>query len=211
MSIRQGGGGGDHPQQHGPLSLTACNEQLIDVLQDLRGRRQSVSQSVCLNNSNVPPPPFPRPPYPTTIIPQPQVHRDVQRAEKEKGQVQRELQELQERLAALDSDLGAKLQARAEYDRTIRETEAAYAKIVESSETLLRVLRREATHLEAAEQQQQQQQKGGAGVVAAAAASSSSSSSLLLNGGKAAVTGAGHAGRGGVGVGVGVGTGRGGE
>jgi sjoegren syndrome nuclear autoantigen 1 len=117
------------------------------------------------------------------------VHRDVRRAEEEKGRVQREIAALQERLSGLTTELQGKLQARAEYDRTIRETEAAYSKIVESSETLLRVLRREATHLQQHQQQAQaaqqhqhppKQQQGGQGAA----------SSLLVNSG--AVTGAGH-------------------
>ncbi len=43
--------------------------------------------------------------------------------------------------------LSRKIQARDEYDRTIQETEAAYMKILESSQTLLHVLKRETTHL----------------------------------------------------------------
>lgn len=87
-------------------------------------------------------------------------------AEEEKARIQQEIAALSERLKGLDTALGVRLQARVEYDRTIRETEIAYAKIVESSETLLRVLRREATHLaqgqgqEKRQQQQQQVAKG---------------------------------------------------
>jgi Sjoegren syndrome nuclear autoantigen 1 len=40
------------------------------------------------------------------------------------------------------------MQARNEFDQTIQETEAAYMKILESSQTLLTVLKREATTLQ---------------------------------------------------------------
>ena len=39
------------------------------------------------------------------------------------------------------------MQARVEFDQTIQETEAAYMKILESSQTLLGVLKRESTTL----------------------------------------------------------------
>ena len=41
----------------------------------------------------------------------------------------------------------APLQARVEFDQTIQETEAAYMKILESSQTLLSVLKRESVNL----------------------------------------------------------------
>jgi Sjoegren syndrome nuclear autoantigen 1 len=92
------------------------------------------------------------------------VHRDVLAAEEEKARVQQEIAALSERLKGLDTALAGRLQARVEYDRTIRETEIAYAKICESSSTLLRMLRREATHLAQGQgqgqgQRQQQQQQ----------------------------------------------------
>jgi Sjoegren syndrome nuclear autoantigen 1 len=40
------------------------------------------------------------------------------------------------------------MQARNEFDQTIQETEAAYMKILESSQTLLNVLKREAINLQ---------------------------------------------------------------
>lgn len=39
------------------------------------------------------------------------------------------------------------MQARNEFDQTIQETEAAYMKILESSQTLLHVLKRESVNL----------------------------------------------------------------
>lgn len=129
------------------------------------------------------------------------------RDEEEKARVEQQLAQLTERLQGLTCELQGKHQARAEYDRTIRETEAAYAKIVESSETLLRVLRREATHLasssssassaslSSSQQQQQQGQQPAKAVAGQVSTPSSSSLSSLVNGMAAAmaVTGAGNA------------------
>ena len=54
---------------------------------------------------------------------------------------------LTERLSRLNEDLARKMQARVEFDQTIQETEAAYMKILESSATLLNVLKRESMNL----------------------------------------------------------------
>lgn len=124
------------------------------------------------------------------------------RAEEEKGRVERQIEALKGRLNVLTAELSDKLQARAGYDRTIRETEIAYTKIVESSETLLRVLRREATHLASSSSslssQQHQQPPPHKGVGVYAASSLPSSSSSLVNGramagSTRAATGAGYA------------------
>ena len=54
---------------------------------------------------------------------------------------------LTERLSRLNDNLARKIASRNEYDNTIQETEAAYAKIMESSQTLLHVLKRESVNL----------------------------------------------------------------
>ena len=54
---------------------------------------------------------------------------------------------LAERLEEIDSSLAKKYVTRNEYDKTIQETEAAYLKILESSQTLLTVLKRESVGL----------------------------------------------------------------
>jgi Sjoegren syndrome nuclear autoantigen 1 len=54
---------------------------------------------------------------------------------------------LTERLARVNDSLLRKVSARNEYIRTITETESAYKKILESSQTLLHVLRRESIAL----------------------------------------------------------------
>lgn len=52
-----------------------------------------------------------------------------------------------DKLSNINESLARKLQARNEYDKTIQETEAAYMKILESSQTLLQVLKRETVNL----------------------------------------------------------------
>ena len=54
---------------------------------------------------------------------------------------------LTDRLSKINEGLARKIQARNEYDRTIQETEGAYMKILESSQTLLQVLKRETVSL----------------------------------------------------------------
>jgi Sjoegren syndrome nuclear autoantigen 1 len=75
------------------------------------------------------------------------VNKDILRAEEEKAKIQKDLSILTDRLQRLNEDLTRKQQARNEYDKTIQETEAAYMKILESSQTLLHVLKRESVNL----------------------------------------------------------------
>ena len=63
------------------------------------------------------------------------------------AKIQNDLRILTERLARINDNLARKITSRNEYDKTIQETESAYAKIMESSQTLLHVLKREATNL----------------------------------------------------------------
>lgn len=50
---------------------------------------------------------------------------------------------LTDKLSKLNESLVRKLRARDEFDKTIQESEQAYMKIVESSQTLLQVLKKE--------------------------------------------------------------------
>jgi sjoegren syndrome nuclear autoantigen 1 len=50
-------------------------------------------------------------------------------------------------LTQINDALSKKHQARGDYDKIVQETEAAYSKIVESSHTLLNVLKKEATSI----------------------------------------------------------------
>eukprot|EP00462_Mataza_sp_D1_P002817 CAMPEP_0175111770 /NCGR_PEP_ID=MMETSP0086_2-20121207/15022_1 /TAXON_ID=136419 /ORGANISM="Unknown Unknown, Strain D1" /LENGTH=113 /DNA_ID=CAMNT_0016390419 /DNA_START=28 /DNA_END=369 /DNA_ORIENTATION=- len=67
--------------------------------------------------------------------------------EKQKAEIQKKLHKLTESLHRINEGLAQKTQARNEYDTTIQETEAAYMKILESSQTLLHVLKRETVNL----------------------------------------------------------------
>ena len=72
-----------------------------------------------------------------------EVSRQIQQEEKDKDQIQKDQALLTDRLRKITVSLARKMQARDEYDKTIRETESAYLKILESSQTLLQVLKGE--------------------------------------------------------------------
>ena len=76
-----------------------------------------------------------------------EINRQILKEEEEKAKIQRDLSVLTERLSGINEALARKIQARNEYDRTIQGTEAAYMKILESSQTLLQVLKRETVNL----------------------------------------------------------------
>jgi Sjoegren syndrome nuclear autoantigen 1 len=76
-----------------------------------------------------------------------ELNRQIQKDEEDKAKIQRDIAALTERLSTLNDQLARKQQAKVEYDRTIQETEAAYMKILESSQTLLNVLKRETVNL----------------------------------------------------------------
>lgn len=63
------------------------------------------------------------------------------------AQIQQEIYSMQEHLERLANSIEYKRQSRIDYDRTIGETENAYMKILESSQTLLHVLKRETQNL----------------------------------------------------------------
>ncbi len=76
----------------------------------------------------------------------------ILREEEEKAKIQKDVSILTDRLSKINEALARKVQARNEYDKTIQETEAAYMKILESSQTLLHVLKRESVNLMKREQ-----------------------------------------------------------
>lgn len=76
-----------------------------------------------------------------------EINRQILKEEEEKAKIQRDLSVLTDRLSKINEGLSRKVQARNEYDRTIQETEGAYMKILESSQTLLQVLKRETVTL----------------------------------------------------------------
>ncbi len=76
-----------------------------------------------------------------------ELQRQVMIEEDEKHKLQNDIRVLSEKLAKINESLAKKISARNEFDKTIAETEAAYMKILESSQTLLNVLKRESNTL----------------------------------------------------------------
>ncbi|NXV83161.1 SSNA1 protein, partial [Atlantisia rogersi] len=66
----------------------------------------------------------------------------IREEEAERRRLQRRIWELTEQLASTNESLARLLVTRSEMDKTIAETEAAYGKILESSQTLLDVLKK---------------------------------------------------------------------
>ncbi|XP_026068328.1 microtubule nucleation factor SSNA1 [Carassius auratus] len=75
------------------------------------------------------------------------LNRLIQQEEAEKSRLQHDIRVLTEKLSRVNESLARRLAARADFDRTIAETEAAYMKILESSQTLLSVLKKETGNL----------------------------------------------------------------
>ncbi|KAK9822486.1 hypothetical protein WJX81_001071 [Elliptochloris bilobata] len=67
--------------------------------------------------------------------------------ELEKSKIQQDLQVLTKRLSHINESLQRKVLAREEYDKVIQETESAYVKILESSQTLLTILKKESANI----------------------------------------------------------------
>jgi sjoegren syndrome nuclear autoantigen 1 len=76
-----------------------------------------------------------------------EINKQILKDESDKQRIQTDLSRLTDSLSRINEQLARKVQARNEYDRTIQETEGAYMKILESSQTLLQVLKRESTSL----------------------------------------------------------------
>ncbi len=76
-----------------------------------------------------------------------ELQRQIVVEEEEKHKLQNDIRVLSEKLAKVNESLAKKISARNEFDKTIAETEAAYMKILESSQTLLNVLKRESNSL----------------------------------------------------------------
>ena len=76
------------------------------------------------------------------------LHEEVIQDEQEKHEIEQQIMTLNERLAILSEALVKKYEAREEFDRTISETEQAFMRILESSQTLLHVLKKEDSQLQ---------------------------------------------------------------
>uniref|UniRef100_A0A383VUQ2 Deflagellation inducible protein n=1 Tax=Tetradesmus obliquus TaxID=3088 RepID=A0A383VUQ2_TETOB len=74
--------------------------------------------------------------------------KQIQDEEMEKQRIQQELAALTQRLSRVNESLARKIDTKNEYDKVIVETEAAYLKILESSQTLLTVLKRESVNIQ---------------------------------------------------------------
>jgi Sjoegren syndrome nuclear autoantigen 1 len=77
-----------------------------------------------------------------------EVMKSLKEDETEKAKVQQDLAVLTKRLSQLNESISKKNDTKTEYEKVITETEAAYLKILESSQTLLSVLKREAVNIQ---------------------------------------------------------------
>ena len=73
--------------------------------------------------------------------------KEIQREEQEKNVLESQFRALQERMAVVNASLAAKQAIKADFDKTIGETETAYMKILESSQVLLNVVKKESAAL----------------------------------------------------------------
>ncbi|XP_060768777.1 Sjoegren syndrome nuclear autoantigen 1 isoform X1 [Neoarius graeffei] len=76
-----------------------------------------------------------------------ELSKQIQQEEEEKTRLQHDIRVLTEKLNRVSESLDRRLTTRSELERTIAETEAAYMKILESSQTLLSVLKKETGNL----------------------------------------------------------------
>ncbi|NXG16498.1 SSNA1 protein, partial [Grallaria varia] len=72
-----------------------------------------------------------------------ELSKQIQKAEEERNKLQHEIQVLNEQLEHVCENLAQKVSSRNELDKILAETEAAYMKILDSSRTLLDVLKKE--------------------------------------------------------------------
>ena len=75
------------------------------------------------------------------------VTKKITKLEEEKTKVTEKITNLTEQLSTIEDTLVKNISAKKKYEQTIQETEAAYMKILESSQTLLHVLKREQTKI----------------------------------------------------------------
>ncbi|XP_055792290.1 microtubule nucleation factor SSNA1-like [Salvelinus fontinalis] len=74
-----------------------------------------------------------------------ELNRQIQ--QEEKGRLQHDIRVLTEKLSRVNESLARRLSVRADFDHTIGETEGAFMKILESCQTLLSVIKKEAGNL----------------------------------------------------------------
>ncbi|EIE21425.1 deflagellation inducible protein [Coccomyxa subellipsoidea C-169] len=76
-----------------------------------------------------------------------EVSKQISSEEAERQKLQQDLAVLTSRLSHIDASLLRKTAVRDEYDKVIRETEGAYEQIVQSSQTLLTILKKECSNI----------------------------------------------------------------
>ena len=76
------------------------------------------------------------------------IRKEMEAEEADKRRLEEDAARLRMRLDAVNRSLAEKGETRAGYDRAIAECESAYAKIVESSQVLLNVVRKDARALQ---------------------------------------------------------------
>ncbi|XP_020321619.1 Sjoegren syndrome nuclear autoantigen 1 isoform X2 [Oncorhynchus kisutch] len=76
-----------------------------------------------------------------------ELNRQIQQEEEEKGRLQHDIHVLNEKLRRVNESLARRHSVRADFDHTIGETEGAFMKILESCQTLLSVIKKEAGNL----------------------------------------------------------------
>ncbi|XP_034183378.1 uncharacterized protein LOC117605778 isoform X1 [Osmia lignaria lignaria] len=77
-----------------------------------------------------------------------ELQTQIEAQEDEKNSLQTEIEKLSYKLTRLNDSLTKRIAVRNEYDRTIADTETAYIKILESSQLLLNMIKKEATNLD---------------------------------------------------------------
>jgi len=76
-----------------------------------------------------------------------EINTEIDRSEKEKSDIKKQLSNLTDRMSVLNEILGRQVQTRNQYDKTIQQTEGAYMKILENSQSLLQLLKNESVSL----------------------------------------------------------------
>ena len=76
------------------------------------------------------------------------LQKDIDKEEQQKFALETQLKTVQDKLARINTSLNDKLATKTEYDKVISESEQAYMKIVESSQVLLNVVKRDAASLD---------------------------------------------------------------
>ena len=80
------------------------------------------------------------------------LEQEIEKDKREKQILDSQLAQLTAKSNALDASLAKKLETKAQYDQTIRDSETAYLKILESSQVLLNVVKKDSVTLQKAEQ-----------------------------------------------------------